>query len=225
MPDASLPSYGDIWSAYAVTFNLAPCDYVDDSWLETIPHGDLVRILGADSRLTPSLSRYLLETFELENAFFDDFSAPRSRLALLDAAGLQTLFLHTGIALRDDELRNVIDRAQLARLREALGADAIDFAIKRVPFLGTQPRFDYEPDNQDPRIRLTLIGAAFSLSPRAWQNPAYARRVALKLPHSLANELLASWPDQIPLTDSEDTPSLTRRLIKDFCPEWQFLFA
>jgi hypothetical protein len=225
MPDAGLPFPDAVRAADIVAFNLAPINYVDDSWLDEIPHGDLVRVLRMEPRNAARLSQYLLAAFELENAFFDDFAEPRSRLALLDPEHLQTLFLRTGVALRHEELRNVLDRDRLARLRNELGPEVIEFAIKRVPLLGKLPVFDFEPESEEPRTRMTLIGAAFSLSPRVWQDPAYSRRVSLKLPCHVAKGLSTLHSDHGSAPENGSLPPLTRRLIKEFAEGWQFLFA
>ena len=225
MADVDLCLPDQRWIKPAVAFNLAPAGYIHDSWLDALPNGDLVRTLGSQRPAAAALSRYLLDHFDLTGAFFDDFGEPRARLALLDNALLESLFLYAGLTLRSEELRNEIDGSRIARLRQALGGQAIDFAVRRVPFLGTVPAFDYEPDTQEPRTRLTLIGAVFSLSRRAWRDPGYSGRLVLKFHRRLSHGLLATWPASRDRDDTPGLPPLVRRLINEFMPQCRPLFA
>lgn len=213
------------WIEPAIAFNLAPVAYIHDSWLDGMPNGDLVRTLRPKAEAAAALSRHLLDHFHLAGGFFDDFGEPRARLALLDNTRLESLFLYAGLALRAQEFRNEIDGGRIARLRQALGAHALDFAIKRVPFLGAIPAFDYEPEVQEPRTRLILIGAFFALSRRAWSDPAYSGRVVLKFHRRLSHGLSAPWPEPDDSDKDAKLPPLIRRLINEFMPKCQPLFA
>ncbi len=213
------------WTHRAVVFNLAPATYIHDSWLETLPHGELVGILKREPDALASVSQFLLDALHLRDGYFCDFAEPRSRLALLDSAVLEKMFLYAGLALRSEEIRGEIDGVRLGRLREALGASALEFAVKRAPLLGKLPLFDYEPAASNLRVRLTLIGAMYALSPAHWNDPAYSRRVILKLPRGLSEELQSTLPEHPRGDPGPELPGLARRLIREFAPEWQALFA
>jgi len=212
------------WIERAVAFNLAPASYVHDSWLEALPNGDLAGTLKRQPAALASISRFLLDTMHLQQAYFHDFAEPRSRLALLDGTTLENVFLYAGLALRRDELRGEIDGTRLGHVRKMLGSSALEFAVRRTAFLGKLPRFDYEPQTPDLRIRLMLIGAVYALSPTLGSNPAYAQRVLLKLPHELSDDLLSAWAEQQGVEQGPELPGLVKRLIKEFAPEWQALF-
>ena len=225
MTAASLSLPDDRWAELAVRFNLAPFDYMHDSWLENFANRDLLRALEPHRAAGSRLSRHLLEILNLHDRFFVDFSEPRSRLALLDSASLENLLLYTGLALRAEEIRKLLDGAQVAKLRKILGAGAFEFAAKQVPLLGGVPEFAYEPGHREPRGRLILIGALFALSRGAWSNPAYARRLVLRLPRDLSQDLLSPWPEPANNTENGKLPGLMTRLIKEFIAPWHPLFA
>ena len=219
----SLPD--DRWAEMAVHFNLAPFDYIHDSWFADLSNGDLLRALEPHRESGPWLSRHLLEVLNLKNKFVLDFSEPRSRLALLDNESLENLFFYTGLALRAEEIRSLIDGAQVAKLRKVLGPSAFDFAINEVSLLGSVPEFAYEPGHTEPRGRLILIGAVFTLSRKAWADPAYARRLVLRLHRDLCQDLLSPWPESLDTTENGKLPGLVTKLIKEFIAPWRPLFV
>ena len=179
----------------------------------------MLQSLKASSAATPYLSRYLLEELKLTEAFYFNFEAPRARLALIDAGDLQQLFLYVGLTLRSGEIRGALDGARLKRLRLALGAEALDFVMKRVPLLGKLPQFAFDQDLPNPRDRMILVGAIYSLLPSAASDPAYMGRLALKLPSSLGHDLLKAG-GQGPGEAGTDLRPLTRRLMREIIPRW-----
>lgn len=218
----SLP--GNDWIKHAVEFNLGPINYTHRSWFDAIPHGAAVWSLSGDLRAASHLSQYLLEAFHLDTNFVHDFSSPRLRLALIEAPILEHLFLYTGLALRSSEIRTEIDGSHIAELRDALGPECIDFAIKRTPLLGSIPEFEFEPAATDVRSRLIIIGTMFSLPHEAWKNPGYSGRIILKLPRECGLQLFGTSPPLSEMNDNEDLPHLTKRLIRELAPKWQPLF-
>ncbi len=216
------------WVAAAVSFNLSPLKDLDESWLQTLPNGNLVpHLRGAAAERW--VSRHLLDAFDLSGRYWEDFSAPRARLALLDRAALQTVLFHVGLVLRAGEFRNLLDGARVKALRDEVGPAAYDFAVKTAPLYGATPAFDYEPEpNTGMRERLLLTGALHSLHRGAAADPAYITRVAFKLPVSLCRCLMkavsalppeTSWP-----APGDTLPHLTRRIVKDMAPQWLTLF-
>ncbi len=67
--------------------------------------------------------------------FFWDFEEESSRIALLDAACLQKLFLFFGASVWGDEISHVIVKKDRDDLTEKIGAEAYLFALKRGRFL------------------------------------------------------------------------------------------
>ncbi len=207
-----------------VDFNLAPAGYLHESWRPTLPHGEIYQALSDRPQAGRRLSRYLIDTFDLGAAFYDDFSEPRARLALLDGKYLESLFLYVGAALRSAELRNQLDGSKIATLRRVVGAGPLDYATKRTSFAGAPPDFSYEPEISEPRLRFMQIGAAYSISPRASAETSYLTRLALKLPHGMSKSLKADLPAAAGEPDSEALPPVTRRVVKEFLPQWLPLF-
>ena len=131
-----------------------------------------------------------------------------------------------GATLRSAEFRNELDGTTISLLRQALGSSVLEYATKRVPLAGPLPSYPYEPDlSNNLRLRLVQIGAVYSLSPRAAQQRAYAGRLVLKLPHRLANGLLADLPEAAAEPESTVLPQVTRRIVREFLAPWFPLFA
>ena len=212
-------------AALSLDFNLAPVKYLHDSWYAVLPRGEFCRRLLGHGRARAHVSRYLLESLGLERRFHDDFSEPRSRLALLEPRLLETLFLYVGGALRSAEFRRELNGTRVALLNRALGSNLLDYATKRVPFAGPVPEFTYEPEMRDnPRLRLIRIGAVYSMSPRAAADPAYVGRVVLKLPHPISIDLISDVAREAVEPDNPGLPIVTRRVVREFLPKWLPLF-
>jgi YOP proteins translocation protein K (YscK) len=212
------------WVAAAVAFNLSPLKDLDESWLQTLPNGGLVpHLRGAAAERW--VSRYLLDAFDLGGRYWDDFSAPRTRLALMDRASLQSVLFHVGLALKSDAFRNLLDGARIKALRDEIGPEAYDFAVKAAPLYGAPPTFDYEPPAlPDTPARLMLTGAAFSLHGAAAADAAYITRFAFKLPAALCDGLSKVAGARSAAEEGDALPRLTRRIIKDRVPRWLSLF-
>lgn len=205
-------------------FNLAPVGYTHMSWYDTLPYGTLCRTLSDRADGRPWVSQYLLEAQHVDTAYFTDFSEPRARIVLIGRKFLESLLLYVGVTLRSEEVRTEIDGRRLALFQRRLGRDVIDYAKQRAVLAGPIPEFDYEPAVTDPRLRFLMIGAAYSLSPRATGQTAYLRRVALMLPQDLSKKLADDLPQEVADPDNTGLPSVTRRIVKEFLPQWRHLF-
>jgi hypothetical protein len=213
------------WLEPALTFNLAPAAYLHDTWLDEMPHGGVVGLLRHDRNAVIRVSRHVLGCFGLLDQYWNDFSDARARIALLDAPALETLLLYLGLAVRSKEVRNELSGEGVRRLRRAFGESAFSFAVKRAPFLGRIPDFDYEPGEREPRARMILIGARLVLPPEAMRESRFAQRVAFKLPKPLASEILATQGNPAHSGhDGGQMPGIAKTLIREFLPEWRPLF-
>lgn len=213
------------WCELALIFNTQPAVYLHDSWFDVLPKGAIARRLRAIPQATPGLSGYLLRAFGLERNYCEDFTNPWARLALLDGPALEDLFMHLGLTLRRDELQREVMGERLRLLKQTVGAENLNFAIKRAPLLGTIPQFAFEPDTDtaDPRARFTLIGARFCAIHLAPFGQPLLRRMTLKLPSAWSACL--TTPDARSQATSVELPSLLRKLLKDLLPTWNPLFA
>lgn len=222
MADAA-PLAAQPWVSKAVAFNLSPLKDLDESWLQTIPNGRLLpHLRGAAAERW--VSRHLLDAFDLAGRYWEDFSAPRARLALLDRQTLQAVLFHVGLVLRGGEIRGELNGARVKQLRAEIGAAAMDFVVKVAPLYGAVPELAYEPELADPRARLMLIGAAYSVHRTAAADAAYIMRLAFKLPNGLCDGLLKLANAHSSDDAGDSLPRVTRRVIKDLVPQWLALF-
>ena len=84
-------------AAAIVEFNCLPSRYAHDSWFTALPHGALLLRLRESPRVAQRLSRHLLAAWGLEGQYCFDFSAPATRLDLLDSPTLTRLVLYAGL--------------------------------------------------------------------------------------------------------------------------------
>ncbi len=225
MADGQMGLPGAGWAPVALTFNFDPRGFVHDSWIASVPHGELARRLRDEPGAVAQASRYLRRALELEGDYCDDFSAPRSRLALLDGDSLSRLSLYLGLALRCRELQTEMRGERLRSVKRSVGDEAFTFAVKRAPFLGSMPAFPYEPGSDEPKLRFTLIGLRFCAAQVADLSGGLRRRMMLKLPRE--------WMPAFEMTDDgparPDTgggpASIVLKLIKEILPRWHPLFA
>lgn len=211
------------WRELALIFNTQPAAYLHDSWFNVLPKGAIARRLRSVPQAAPWVSGYLLRVFGLERHYCEDFTSPWARLALLDGPALEHLFIHLGLALRSDDLQREVMGERLRLLKQTVGAEGLNFAIKRAPLLGAILRFAFEPDSVDPRTRFSLIGARFCAIHLAPLGQPLLRRMTLKLPSAWSACLNApASPSQ---AISVELPPLLRKLLKDLLPTWNPLFA
>lgn len=119
-------------------FNHYPVNYVHPSHLINFVQEPLLSKIQKSQRASYMLSQRVLELIGVSRDFFYDFSDVRLRLALIDPATLNRLYLVAGAACCSDQITHVIDRDSLRYLKEHLGEDLYRFAIKRAPLLVTE---------------------------------------------------------------------------------------
>lgn len=208
-------------AARCLAFNLAPVDYVHPSWYAAVETGAFLEGSAKVPSFRAAVSEALLDRFGLSRLFALDFAAPRARVVLLDREVLESLLLYVGAALRNTELRSVLDGRRVGYLRREIGPGAYDFATKRVRLLGPLPDFAYGAGEAAGRVRDSLIrtGAAYTLSVRALEDPAYRQRVALILPREESTRLMEDLP-VAGVPEGDGLPPLVRRILKEFGPRW-----
>ncbi|MTW22498.1 YscK family type III secretion system sorting platform protein [Allochromatium palmeri] len=223
MVDACLGLPGSPWCERALILNTQPTRYLHASWYEALPHRELARRLMACARAEAALSRYLLQSFELEGRYVENFSNPWARLALLDGPWIERLMRRLGLALHASRLRLELSGERLRRLKSALSAEDWNFMMRETPLLGPIPVFHSEPHrpDADPATRFALIGTRFCvLQGLGALDEALIRRLALKLPADWTPALSAARVPQ-----SNALPPILRRLLRELPPAWIPLFA
>lgn len=225
MVDGRLGLPDDRWIEHALVFNFHPVAYIHDSWLGAVPYGDLIERLRGEPRAASHLSRFLREALGLEGKYCEDFSDRMARLALLDGDSIHSLFLYLGLALRNGELRTEIRGPEVSRLKDALGERAYVFAIRRAPFFGSLPDFQFEPGTGDPAERYARIGLQYCWGWLAGLGSGLVERLFLKLPRDWSRELVGQQSNRLPADAPVDMPPLLLRLVKETLPRWTPLFA
>ncbi|MEE4379283.1 MAG: SctK family type III secretion system sorting platform protein [Candidatus Competibacteraceae bacterium] len=165
-------------------FNLLPSQYLHDSWLESLPHGNLLAQLTACSRVGAQLSQYLLQQFGLPDQYCFAIEEPLLRIALLPEADIAALVLHAGLCRYSRQIQHTVLRQEVLALREQLGEEAYLFALKRAPFLAPPLENSTDPAWQADHCRehtwragIGCLSSAFS-----GQAPALVQRLMMKLP-------------------------------------------
>ena len=117
-------------------FQCLPTRYVHASWIEEVPHRDLVKKLQGIEVSEPFVSQYILETFELSR---DDFFDPDDELSLLaattDADQWRKIIRSCGAVMNSSQLKTIVDGIRQKKIRQELGSDLFGFAISRASFL------------------------------------------------------------------------------------------
>ncbi|MEM8985357.1 MAG: SctK family type III secretion system sorting platform protein [Pseudomonadota bacterium] len=224
MNDLSLHSQSVLLAEKTLSFNLMPCVELDDSWLEAMPQGLGPRIMEENSHVAPQVGQYLLDTFEIADRYWSDFSASRNRLALLDCYTLQKVCMHIGLVLQGSKIRAEVNGAAIKRLRDAVGAEAVNFVFKTAPLIGETPEFYFHTDINDIRLNLIALGVAYTIHQNAAGDSAYTTRLLFKLPKKLSKDLHRHLQTADGHKADDAMPRITRRVIKEVAPQWLPLF-
>lgn len=67
--------------------------------------------------------------------FYEQFALEQQRLALLSCKELAQLALYVGIALHHKAIAHVITRQQVLELKQSIGVQGYDFALRRAPWM------------------------------------------------------------------------------------------
>lgn len=223
MIDESLGLPGSPWRERALIFNTQPVCYLHASWFAILPHGDLVRRLRDAPRTLSALSRYLLQTLELEGRYVEDFTNPWARLALLDGLLLERLLRRLGLTLCAPLIRRELTGPAVRHLKQSLGEEDWAFVMTETPLLGPIPHFegDVPLRSAEPAAHLALIGARYcALHGLSAQDVALTRRLALKLPVNWR----AVWNVEQTSPSPSTLPLLLRKLLRDLPLTWTPLF-
>lgn len=211
------------WLVPALALNLDPFAAVDPSWIDDLPHGDLVRRLRGSPRAAKGVGAYLFESLELDSTWCADFSRPSTRILLLPGDLLRRLCLYLGLALSCERLRNEIDGARVRSVRDSVGTEAYDFALKRAPLLGRLPQATPLAPELEPRLSFQLAGAGtLAADLTSGANGGPLRRLTLKLPKRWSTLIDPEMPTEAP--DADYAP-LLRKLLDEVSPQWSPLFV
>ena len=224
MNDPAAHFHSSLLAEKALSFNLMPCVELDDTWLAATPHGHVCCAIGENSYAESQVAQYLLDTFEIAGRYWSDFSAPRTRLALLDRNILQKICMHIGLVLRGPEIRSKVNGAEIKKMRGAIGVQAMEFTFKTAPLIGAPPEFIFDADTDDIRLDLIALGAAYGIHQGAAGDNAYTTRLLFKLPQPLSKPFHGYLQSADACEKSDTLPPIARRVIKEVAPQWLPLF-
>ncbi len=172
-----------------IEFNYCPASYIDDSWLEALPHKDIIEFLKADAVSAHWASKHILEAYGLAQHTDMDFSRDEKKLALASRRYLTPIVFHGGLALNAPLLKGIVKRQERLAVESCLGLDSYHYAIKKGPFIaGNLPEsFDTgftmnwnAPDELKKHIFRTgvrLLGTVFGK-----ESDAFQKRLLFKFP-------------------------------------------
>jgi hypothetical protein len=206
-------------------FNHYAINYAHPSHFVNLVQGPVLAKIQASRAGSYMLSKRMLELVGVSRDFFYDFSEHRLRIALMDPATLNNLYLYAGTACCADQIAHVIDRDGLRYLKEHLGEELYGFALKRSQMLITE--------ELKPRIRY-MYGSVEAV----FQNVYAAGQACFEFclsgePKSLINRFALKFDDTIrwnfnqAVSDNQRESAwhlLHRLLIKEVGKEWAQCF-
>jgi hypothetical protein len=147
-------------------------------------------------RAERSLSAWVVRRFELDPRGHWDFAEPRWRLALLSGGQLERVVRLVGVAAMHRRIAQTVLGPQIRVIRESLGDEDHQFAIKRAAFLTRQLPAELEPASlaTNPAAQAAEIGWLAVRGCLTGAPPAIMERVALKLSPQIDVRRAASLP-------------------------------
>ena len=127
---------GKSLSGEMLAFHFLPTRHMHPSWwmMSELPEGLFERLAG-DRRSHRHLSRRLFRESGLEPLPQLDLSPDAIRLAVMDGQRLCRLLTLAGITLLSPAIAGVLRREERQRIKNGIGADDFQFAVKRGRFL------------------------------------------------------------------------------------------
>ncbi len=119
---------------------------------------------------------------------FYDFSTPFRCLALLSPPKLWQLILFSGVGIYHEQLRKLIDKARVRKLRRELGS-SYDFAINSAPLLAPPPPGEKLPT--DP-AEFALVGHRLLEAAAVKEPPPLQKLWALRFPKHMGWRAVAA---------------------------------
>jgi hypothetical protein len=170
-------------------FNIAPSSYCHADWL---PDGLKQQAAGRDSlplsRMHRYLSPWLLGEHGLTESFHFDFDQPMTRVALFGSSALQKILCLLGLLRHRDALRRTVERATLAEIGRAAGAEEVRLVRESQADLPLMMHTEGEWNARRPDLRIALwsegLGLFQAIMPVS--SPALTKRLNLKLPRAVS---------------------------------------
>ncbi|QDO86331.1 hypothetical protein FM037_27540 [Shewanella psychropiezotolerans] len=111
-----------------------PLSYIDESWLEHIPHAGHISRLP-DWRNNPRLNEWILGAVGLDPLLVAEFSHPVRFIALLPTEELRLLLHYIGISLHRQSCKQVVLKLPRKQLLERMSVPGYQFCMNQTQFL------------------------------------------------------------------------------------------
>lgn len=166
-------------------FNFRPDRYIEKSWLEAMPDGELISKLVGRHRGAERVVQHLMNRLGLENQVFFNFGNSLVRMALWKGEDLERIILHVGAIFNHTEVKHAVTREDVERLRQLIGEEMYSFMQHRVPMIARRPPTGVKlPRGMELKKKIILAGM-LCLNEAFGEYPtAVRKRVFIKLPKS-----------------------------------------
>lgn len=206
-----------------LTFNYAPAEYIDPSWLDLFERGDMIAaMIGCDAG-KPWASQAILQSSQLQKNTDFDFNNPLKSIALQPKNALIQIIFHAGIVVNCHFFKSIIRRKERKALETCLGEKAYHFALKKAPFMTGKLALIFDcafsvnwsvPDEIKKHIfrsGIRLLGAVFSEEP-----DAYKKRLLFNFPAVSQDYFYAAAAEQTSSDVRKLGGALLKKLMKEF---------
>ena len=157
-----------------------------------------LRRIQQTSSAVARFSEWCEKQFDLRSTRLWEFQDVKRRLVLFDQQTLQRLTLMVGATIFRRQISTVIDKSTQSQLREQLGDDVYQFAVKRANyFVGPTPIEPDEPIGNGVATQFRRVGETYLLSCLVDQPAEVLKRFHFKLePTSVERAVKASSDDK-----------------------------
>lgn len=164
-------------------FNYKPERYIDSTWLENLPNGQLLDKLRQNKRDTSQLSHYLLGQLGFNGEFYFNFKDPIAKVALSAPSDLKKLIFYIGITYHHHEIRQVITQKHVMTMKADIGEELYEFGLKQSPNIARKPLSCFTLPQDMPLSQRCIISGMICLNVTFKSQPnALRKRLLIKLP-------------------------------------------
>ncbi|MFK8067912.1 MAG: SctK family type III secretion system sorting platform protein [Gammaproteobacteria bacterium] len=111
--------------------NFLPARYLHDSWWENIKDGKELQLLSRKSEAEVSVSKLILEHFDLKDSPLLKFDTPQQKISLLSPYELTKFVMLLGLVSVCDQIKQTITKVDVVDFKNQLGVDMYNFAIEQ----------------------------------------------------------------------------------------------
>lgn len=184
-----------------LSFNFDLAKYIDTSWIEKIPHGDIISKYRCHENTPPYISNYIMKCFDIDQQYYFSIPEEIQSIAFLDSDVLVDLIKHAGAIINYEKIRKTILKNEIELLKNTIGNDAYAFGLRPSPnfkcvvtdskFL-VGSKFSVEKD-VDLGLFTVFLGVHCLVSALYEMPKCVRQRVLFKLPYEWVSRLGNQW--------------------------------